>query len=189
MRILLLLTLCKELVSRWKIESQTLKVINEAEHKRLQDHSPINNENELLVYLGPLIEKNAIDTRLAFNAGILAYNSNNFKIATYRFITCTLIHPLDKEAWINGIVSSFNSGEDTQLLSLIISAAYFSLGEEFLPQILGLTSNLIQIKGDISKWEELIHSVIKELEPHRLHKEQPILRVHGKKSTKIYPLP
>ncbi|MEG3001552.1 MAG: DUF4365 domain-containing protein [Comamonas sp.] len=184
----LLLLLCNELRGLWGLESQTVSVIEECEHEVLQISTSMN-EDELVTHLRPLINKNAIDGLLNFNAGIFAARNGHYSIAGYRFLTCALRQRGDAEAWINSIMCALNAG-NTYLAIISAKTAHFFVGEEFLPWALGLMPGSPQIPPQIAdSWRSLISELVVLFEQDRTESEEiPVFRCHTPDGTKVFHL-
>jgi len=185
----LLLLVCDELKNVWGLESQTVTDIEEADHEILQRLAKSMDEKEIVAYLQPLMNKNAIDVRLNFNMGVFANRAGSYSIAGYRFLTCALRQRGDAETWMNSIVCALNTG-NTYLAVLSAKAAHFFLGAEFLPWMLGMMPGSPIIPEQIAdSWRSLMTELTKSFEQDRiLNEETPVLRVHTLKGTKVFNL-
>ncbi|MDF0378697.1 DUF4365 domain-containing protein [Methylophilus sp. YYY-1] len=182
----LVLLVCNELCDLWNLESQTASAIEECDHEVMQLSTTSMNEVEIVAHLRPLMNKNAIDARLNFNAGVFANRNGHYLIAGYRFLTCALRQRGDAEAWINSIICALNSG-NAHLAILSAKAAHFFVGEEFLPWALGMMPSSPQIPAQMAdSWRALITELIESFEQDRtVSEETPILRVHTPNGTQV----
>ena len=185
----LILLVCNELNSVWGLESQTASLIEESDHEFLQQSAFPMNEQETFARLRPLMNKNAIDPVLNFNAGIMASRSRNYSIAGYRFLTSALWQREDGETWINAMICALNSGS-VNLAILSAKTAYFFMGEEFLPWVLGMMPDSLKIPEQIAdSWRSLMTELVESFEQDlRAGEEIPVLRVHTSNGTKEFNL-
>lgn len=183
----LLLLVCDEIQRVWGVSSQALYPIDEEDLEILKTSAAELNESDVILHLRPLMNKNAIDGLLNFNAGVFANRCGHHSIAAYRFLTCALRQRGDAEAWTNSIMCALNSG-DIQLAVLCAKAAHFYLGEQFLPWILGLTPNSPKIPDPIAEsWRSLMTELVESFERDRdAHREAPVLRIHGPEGSKEF---
>lgn len=185
----LLLLVCDELRNVWGLESQTASAIEECDHEVLQLSTASMNQGEIVAYLRPLMNKNAIDGWLNFNAGVFANRNGHYSIAGYRFLTCALRQRRNTEAWVNSIMCALNSG-NAYLAILSAKTAHFFVGEEFLPWALGMMPGSPQIPAQIAdSWRSLMTELVKSFEQERAASEEiPVLRVHTPDGTKLFHL-
>jgi tetratricopeptide (TPR) repeat protein len=185
----LLLIVCDELHDVWGLEMQAITNIEEADQDILQRSESEMDEKEIIAYLRPLMNKNAIDGCFNFNAGVFASSMGHYSIAAYRFLICALRQRGDAEAWTNSISCAFNAG-NTDLVLLSAKTAHFFLGEEFLPWALGMMPDSAQIPEQISdSWRALITDLTESFERDRTSRETaPVLRIHTPGSTREFKL-
>lgn len=185
----LLLMVCNELREVWGLESQTGSPIEERDMDVLQQYTSAMNEGEIIAHLLPLMNKNAIDGCLNFNAGVLASRDGYYSIAAYRFLTCALKQRGDTEAWVNSIMCALNSG-NAYLAILSAKTAHFFVGEEFLPWALGMMPGSPQIPAQIAdSWRSLMTELVESFEQDRTGSEEiPVLRIHTPDGTKVFHL-
>lgn len=183
----LIMYVCDELLNVWGVESQTLSNIKEVDHEMLQKSTAGLIEKELIDYLQPLMNQNAIDPLLNFNAGVLACQSGHYSIAMHRFLTCALRQRGDVAAWANAIKCSLNA-QDIQLTMLIAKTAHFYLDERFLPSVLDLMSNAHIIPEQLrDSWRSLIMSLVSTFEQTLVsEKYDSVLRIHDSDATKEF---
>jgi|GEM_PF-3594022 len=185
----LLLMVCNELRHVWGLESQTTSAIEECDHEVLQLSTIAMNEEEIVARLRPLMNKNAIDGRLNFNAGVFARRNGHHIIAGYRFLTCALRQRGDTEAWINSIMCALNSG-NANLAVVLAKNAHNFVGEEFLPWALGMMPGSPKIPAQIAdSWRTLMTELVESFEQDRTRSEEVhVLRVHTLVGTKEFHL-
>ena len=145
-----LIRVCDEFQSTWGLESQNLVAITEHDIEPIKMPTVLSSESEVIVRLSPLINKNAIDGYMNFNAGVFAASCGQYTVAGYRFLTCALRQRSDAEAWTNAIVCALNSG-DVNLFYFSAKVAHFCLGAEFLPWVLGLMPNSPRVPELVSE--------------------------------------
>jgi tetratricopeptide (TPR) repeat protein len=181
----LLLCLCDEILNVWGVSSQDLADVSENDVDGLKSSPTPLSERDVILRLQPLMEKNAIDAFLNFNAGVLASQCHANSIAAYRFLTCALKQRGDAEAWTNSVVCALVSG-DSHLGFLIAKSAHFYLGERFLSWALGLQQNSPKIPQPIAEsWRSLMIEFVRLFELDRAtNNEAPVLRIHGPTETK-----
>jgi len=183
----LLFLVCDEIQRVWGASSQALYPIDEEDLEILETSAEELNESDVILHLRPLMNKNAIDGLLNFNAGVFASRYGHHSIAAYRFLTCALRQRGDAEAWTNSILCALNSG-NIRLAVLSAKAAHFHLGEQFLPWILGLTLSSPKIPDQIAEsWRSLMTELVESFERDRnAHREAPVLRIHGSEGSQEF---
>jgi tetratricopeptide (TPR) repeat protein len=183
----LLMLICDDLRDVWGLESQAVSAIKEIDYEFLRSHASSTNDEELVSYLQPIMNKNAIDGCFNFNAGVFASRCGHHSIAGYRFLTCALRQRGDGEAWANSIVCALNAG-NAYLASLSAKAAHFFLGEQFLPWILGMMPSAPQIPEQvIESWHALMAEIVEQLEHDRAaNQSTSLLRFHSSSGTKEF---
>jgi len=67
-----------------------------------------------------------------FNLGIVRSRSGKHKESAFSFTVCCLVQTWDIEAWVNATLCCLNKEVPIQILPLVISAAYFFNGDDYL---------------------------------------------------------
>lgn len=187
--IILLMSVCNELSTVWGIQSQSLVNLEESEREIVELSQHFLDRSQIITYLKPTMEKNAIDGLFNFNAGVLASNNNHHSIAMYRFLVCALNQRWDSEAWTNAIMCAINANEHA-IAICACRAAYFYIKEDFLPQILGLNENSPAIPDSMKgAWTALMQDLVNSLEQENERQMKGFtLRVHAKEKSHIFHL-
>lgn len=136
----LLQFVCNDLIVDWGINSQTLADITPEEISSIGSKPFSKSKEEFQGVIRPLIEKNAIDPLLNFNAGIFAARSGLPGMALIRHLVCALRQRADAEAWVNALLNAFNANMLT-LMPLIAATAKFYCGGDFIRELERLISS------------------------------------------------
>jgi tetratricopeptide (TPR) repeat protein len=186
--VVLLIAVCREIQEIWNVRSQNILPLAEEDHERLNTSADQMTGEEVIGYLQCPMQKNAIDGRFNFNAGVFAAQHEQYLVATYRFLTCALRQRKDAETWVNAITCALNSNEIHMAL-LCAKSAYFYLGEQFLPWILGMMPNGPRIPEPIANiFQEMMIDLVDSFEQERTsHKKPALLRLHTQDGTKEFP--
>ena len=108
-----------------------------------------------------------------FNLGIVRSRAGKQEEAKFCFILCGLVQTKDIEAWVNATLCCFNKEVAIQVLPLVINAAYFFNGDDYLSKLHKELTD--RIGGDAL---EKITNVIDELLPETINvSETPKIRL------------
>ncbi len=180
---LLVMEVCRELLSRWTISQQAISPVASEIYDRLGLVEYANTEFELVTNLQPFMNVCAVDPLLTFNAGHIAIKSGQPQVAVYRFLTCALRQRHDAEAWALALASALQAGL-ADLLALIAASAYFYSGEDLMPALMNALSAPTDAGGDtaIDVRQELIDLI----RSTKMKEQQSFdLRVHGENDVRV----